>query len=79
MIKVDPARRSSFLLRFFDFPASLICYWCFIEIYIDKDCIFKFVFVLMKEDSRSSTADDDQYYPEEGGDDFHDGITLIFI
>ncbi|XP_055821584.1 general transcription and DNA repair factor IIH helicase subunit XPB1 isoform X2 [Solanum dulcamara] len=25
------------------------------------------------KDSRSSTADDDQYYPEEGSDDFHDG------
>uniref|UniRef100_A0A1S4B8N3 DNA repair helicase XPB1-like n=1 Tax=Nicotiana tabacum TaxID=4097 RepID=A0A1S4B8N3_TOBAC len=27
----------------------------------------------MKEDYRSSAADDDQYYPEEGDDDFQDG------
>lgn len=36
----------------------------------------KFVFVVMKEEYRASTADDDHYYPEEGGDDFHDGINL---
>lgn len=39
----------------------------------DKSRPSKKIKFASKEEYRSSTADDDQYYPEEGGDDFHDG------
>ncbi|KAH0640847.1 hypothetical protein KY285_037433 [Solanum tuberosum] len=40
----------------------------------DKSRPSKKIKFASKEEYRASTADDDQYYPEEGGDDFHDGI-----
>ncbi|KAH0707477.1 hypothetical protein KY289_012553 [Solanum tuberosum] len=39
----------------------------------DKSRPSKKIKFASKEEYRASTADDDQYYPEEGGDDFHDG------